>query len=57
MQYGRYEGTRFTDVPLGYLRWMIREKCNDWQKAKNEVERRRWAARENAANGWRKVEE
>jgi hypothetical protein len=44
--FGKHKGKRYADVPLGYLRWMIREKCQAWKNARAEVERRRWSARE-----------
>ncbi len=37
---GKHLGKPFADVPLSYLRWMIREKCRGWKHATAEIERR-----------------
>ena len=55
MTEGQHKGKRYADIPRGYLVWMIREKCKDWRRARKEMQRRRWAAREDAANAWRRV--
>ena len=45
MTFGKHLGKRYADVPLGYLRWMIGAKCNDWKYARAEIDRRQRLAR------------
>ena len=46
IDFGQYQGKRYADIPIGYLRWMIRVQCKDWHRARMEIQRRRWSDRE-----------
>ncbi len=46
VSFGKHLGKPYADVPLGYLRWMIRAKCKDATHATAEIERRQRSARE-----------
>jgi hypothetical protein len=38
--FGKHSGELYTRVPVSYLKWMINEKCQNWEIAKAEFERR-----------------
>lgn len=38
--FGKYEGKLFKDLPLGYLRWMVKEGTKQSSKAMTEIIRR-----------------
>jgi len=46
MYFGKHKGKKFTDIPTGYLNWMVENFTKNKQKklvdfAKNELERRK----------------
>jgi uncharacterized protein (DUF3820 family) len=40
IDFGKHKGELFTRLPRSYIRWMINEKCPNWEIAKAEFERR-----------------
>jgi hypothetical protein len=39
--FGQYEGKPFHDIPIHYLRWMIKHHSWQWRVALKELERRK----------------
>jgi len=41
IDFGKYKGGRWNEVPLDYLKWLSNEASSEYQKrARNEIERR-----------------
>ena len=40
IDYGKHKGTKFTRLPIGYLKWMIRDRAPLHELARAELDRR-----------------
>lgn len=40
INYGRHQGELYTRIPIGYLKWMVCNRCQEWEVAEAELARR-----------------